>query len=193
MCGFNLDCWLAFFNYDFWQSFISNALATLIGAGLGVYGALWLNNHLEKSNRNERKKKILGVLLAEINENIVALEIWEVREINFNKLSSIREPVISLYTSLSTVSWDAFSNGGELEWIDDPLTLNIFAANYNHINSIQYLADICINFAYSNSQIFDLEPLIFAGKRLGEKIHTTLITLTDTQKYLEDVLKKLGN
>jgi hypothetical protein len=178
-----------FFNLPFWQSFVSNLLATIIGAGLGVFGALLLNRYVENRNKKERKKKILGVLLDETKENINILDIWEKTGKDFNKPKTTREPVIYLYTFLYTESWDAFSNGGELEWIDDPLTLNILAANYNHINAVKYLANICINFAFANSQIYDLEPFMLAGKKLEGKAHDTLTALKDTKNYLEEVLK----
>jgi hypothetical protein len=182
-----------FFDFPFWQSFVSNASATFLGAIVGILGALWLNNYWEKRKKNETKKKMLDVLLSEIKENINTLDIWENTEKDINKLSSFREPLISLYTNLYTESWDGFSNGGDLQWIDDPLTLNILATNYHRVYDIKFLSKICIDFAFSKSQIFDLQPFEIAGKRLGEKIHTALTTLDDIQKHVEVVLKKMGN
>jgi hypothetical protein len=45
------------FDFAFFQAFLSNAFATIIGVILGIPIALWLNSHLERSSEQERKKK----------------------------------------------------------------------------------------------------------------------------------------
>jgi hypothetical protein len=196
MCELNLQCWLAFLNFDFWQSFVSNLLATLIGAGvgagLGFYGALRLNKHLENVRRKETKSKILEVLLSEIKENLNTLDIWKNTGKNFQDPRTLRDPLIVLYTNLYTDSWDAFSNGGELEWIDDPTTLDILGSSYHRVRDIKYLSDNCINFVFSENRIFDLGPLEIVGEKLNRKINAAILTLGDTKELLEILLKKLN-
>jgi len=104
---------MEFFSAEFWQSFVSNALATCIGAGLGVLGALWLSRYQEKSSEKERKKKILRLLFNELLGNLTQLSAFQKSQIKYRE-------ALTLSALLRNESWRAFSDGGELEWIKDP-------------------------------------------------------------------------
>ena len=106
---------MPFFDTSFWQNFVSNTLATIVGAViLGIPIALWLNKHQEKSSEKERKKKILSLLREELLINLTQLSGWEK---NDNK----RIEVNIIGPFLRNESWKAFSDGGELQWIKNPI------------------------------------------------------------------------
>ena len=127
-----------FFDTSFWQSFVSNAFATFLGAGFGVLGALLLNNYLERRTEKERKKKILSVLQVELIENLTVLNGW-------GKSGKKKVEVLQLTAILKDESWSAFSDGGELEWIKDPYLLAELSDAFSTIRSIKFLADRYFN------------------------------------------------
>ena len=66
-----------FFDFSFWQDFVSNALATFFGAIVGIPIAIWLSKHQEKIAEKERKRKILNLLRGELFENYTILSGWQ--------------------------------------------------------------------------------------------------------------------
>lgn len=58
-----------FFDFSFWQSFVSNALATIIEVVLGILGALWINGLVKSRTEKEKKTKILNLLIGELQGN----------------------------------------------------------------------------------------------------------------------------
>jgi hypothetical protein len=123
-----------FFDFSFWQSFLSNLLATIIGVGLGIPVALLINRWVESKTEKERKKKILSVLRVELMENFTVLRGW----VNEGKK---KVDVLQLTATLKDESWSAFSEGGELEWIKDPYLLSELSDAFSTIRSIKLLAD----------------------------------------------------
>ncbi len=57
-----------FLDITFWQSFVSNGLATLLGVVIGIPIALGISNYQEKQAEEEHKKKMLGCMLDELLE-----------------------------------------------------------------------------------------------------------------------------
>src|SRR5208283_945824 len=119
---------------DFSQ-FFSDVLATVIGAGLALWGAIWLDRrtHLrDETTRNQEKHdraiKVLSLILEELQFNLAALKV-------------IDENIASTYQQLKIESWQAFSDGGELKPIDDPVLLNAISnayANIKHFTVLYY-------------------------------------------------------
>jgi hypothetical protein len=133
---------MPFFDIPFWQNFVSNTLATIVGVViLGIPIALWLNKHQEKSSEKERKKKILSLLKEELFTNLTLLSGWEK---NDNK--QIEVNIIGPF--LRNESWKAFSDGGELQWIKNPILLSELAQAYSYIRTLQELSDKYINLFY---------------------------------------------
>jgi len=106
-----------------------------MGAGLGVFGALWLTNHLEKRTEKERKKKILRLLKHELLMNFGAFADWNRKE---GKLL-IKCTHLSVF--LKSEYWKAFSDGGELQWLKDPILLSEIAEAYNFVRMMLVLSD----------------------------------------------------
>jgi hypothetical protein len=48
-----------FFDFGFWQAFVSNAAATLVDVAMGIPIALWISSYQEKTSEKKRKNKIL--------------------------------------------------------------------------------------------------------------------------------------
>ncbi len=150
---------MEFFSVAFWQSFVSNALATFIGAGLGVLGALWLSNHQEKSSEKERKKKILRLLLNELLINVTHLS-------GFQKSQIKHREALTLSALLRNESWKAFSDGGELKWIKDPKLLDVLSEAYFAVRSVMNLSD-----KYCQVSMFETNAMSFwTGSNLASTI-----------------------
>ena len=80
-----------FFNFGFWQNFVSNSLATVVGVVLGIPAALWINRWIsniedqkerdrQKEIKAERCKDLLRLLRGALEKNQKLLEQME-REI----------------------------------------------------------------------------------------------------------------
>ena len=122
------------FGASFIQDFGTNWLATFLGVVVGVPLALWVNRYQEKTTETERKKKILRLLKTELLMNFGTLTHWE-------KENNIMVRVIRLIVFLKSEFWDAFSDGGELQWIKDPVLLSEIAEAYNFIRMTLQLSN----------------------------------------------------
>ena len=120
----------------FAQDYFSNLLATYTGVIIGIPVALWLSNYQERRIEKEMKKKILLALYEELMEDVGYLSKWK----NDNIELRIKR-TINLSALLKDDLWRAFSDGGELKWINDPNLLLDFSAGYSKIVSVKYLAD----------------------------------------------------
>ncbi len=127
-----------FFDCSFWQSFVSDLSATLLGVVIGIPIALWLSRYQERNTEKERKKKILSVLRVELMENLTVLSGWV-------KEGKKKVEVLYLTAVLKDESWSAFSDGGELQWIKDPYLLAELSDAFSTIRSIKLLADRYFN------------------------------------------------
>ena len=119
-----------FFDFSFWQQFISNLGATFIGAAVGIPVALYVNRLVETSSETERKEKILLLLRDELIENLNLINEW---------LSSPnpKEGVISVGYDIKTEVWDAFSDGGEIQWVKDPELLGKLANAFFRLKNMR--------------------------------------------------------
>lgn len=123
-----------FFDLAFWQAFVSNAAATIVGVAIGIPVALWINHYQEKSSEKERKKKILRLLFNELLGNQAVLSGWHKSEDQHGEARI-------LSAVLRNESWKAFSDGGELEWIKDPELLNTISEAYFLVRSVGEMSD----------------------------------------------------
>jgi hypothetical protein len=136
-----------FFDFSFWQQFVSNGLATLLGAMIGIPFALWVAKYLEKLSEKEHKKKILKVLFSELLTNLTVLSGWQ-------KSGNKSGEALTLYTNLRNESWKAFSDGGELEWIKDTDILESLAEAYFSIRSVMSISGNYFNLVYSSPTVY---------------------------------------
>ena len=172
-----------FFDTSFWQSFLSNALATFLGVIIGIPVALWINKLIDIKKESEKKNKILKVLADELTDNLNYLEIWKEER-------DKKKEIITLTTYLSIESWRAFYAGGELEWIKDITLLNMFAVDYHKIGIIDYLSKEYINLLYSDSKMVDPATLEKIMDKIEGTVESTTYVIQKTLDCIEYIAKK---
>jgi hypothetical protein len=129
-------------NGQFRDDFISNLAATVVGLLVGIPVALELNRRQQASqevradeaNAKEiavRKKRILQLLRNE-------LDIDRQLILHRKGTGSGGQRGVSL-PGLKDEVWNAFSDGGELQWLQSPDLLDSIATAYHSIRSIIYL------------------------------------------------------
>jgi hypothetical protein len=126
---------MPFFNFSFWQDFISNLGATIIGAGLGFYLALRLNDYIEARTEKERKRTILRQLKEELILNKEDLELWK------EDRATKKPRFLTLVILMKDEAWRAFSDGGDLKWIKDPFLLGLLSGVYYYIKRINFYSE----------------------------------------------------
>lgn len=136
---------MQYFDFSFWQNFGSNFLATIIGVALGIPIAFWINRRVETTNESERKEKILQVLSVELNENLRVVSEWQ-------RAGKEDQEMTTIGARMSDEVWNTLSDGGELQWIKDPVLLSGLAFTYAEIKRIKYLSDKYLSLIGSNSQ-----------------------------------------
>lgn len=122
-----------FFELSFWQGFVGNLLATIIGVAIGIPVAFWVNRRLEANTEKEKKKKILDILSSELNQTVVDI-------ISLEYSLGENENIVPLAFTMSDEVWRALSDGGELQWIKDPELLLQLASVYAKIKYLKILS-----------------------------------------------------
>ena len=168
-----------FFDFSFWQNFASNALATFLGAIVGIPIALWLSRHQEKIAKKERKSKILHLLREELFEDYTILSGWQKADVHEKN-----QDIHSIGPVLKDESWRAFSDGGELEWIKDPVLLSNLSDAYYHVRLIRQLSDRYLNIIYLSIES-DFEHTLDYYSNLLDKI--ILGGATAIRSVLDDI------
>lgn len=142
---FMYNQYLDFYTIDFWQNAVSNFIATLLGLLFGIPIALWINDiqhrileeveHAKTKNEaHQRKSKILISLKKELEKNLEIYRLYQKhRVLTENTFTDI------YYTSTlpSLEVWKSFSDGGELEWLDDAELLGSLASAYHSIQLVR--------------------------------------------------------
>jgi uncharacterized membrane protein YccC len=108
---------------------VGNLLATIFGIVLGVPAAIsierWrdsIEQSQAKRDAEARKNKVLRILLDELSNNKRVL----------SKRLEITEKEYP-HPELKSIAWQAFSNSGEIKWIDDPVLLSHIANAYHSV------------------------------------------------------------
>ena len=170
------------FNQDFCSSFLSNLFATIIGIGFGLPIALWLDRIIRSRNEKgktkeslERVKKILILLQSELNEN-------------HDSINKFHEDVSNYYYPVRIESWNAFSDGGELQWLNDPDLLAVLSSTYATINHFHFIFE-----KYVQGSLF---PSSVGSPELKKRIFNIVVKQQDIAKKqisicLEIISKKL--
>ncbi|MBX2991552.1 MAG: hypothetical protein KF749_10355 [Bacteroidetes bacterium] len=121
------------FDQAFCADFLSNLLSTIFGVALGFPIALWLDRMARLRSESERKretnarvKKILSLLDAELNENQ-------------NAINEFHKDVLDNFFPVRLESWNAFSDGGELQWLNDPDLLGSLSTTYATIRQYHFI------------------------------------------------------
>lgn len=138
-----------FFSHFTASAFRDNAMgnwfATMIGAFIGILIALEINRvqqiiqeknerTIREKEEREHKAKILRLVKREIEYNRTVLLARQP-----DKKGEKHRKV--LVNRLKDELWNAFSDGGELQWIKDLQLLDFISMAYYHIRTIIYLED----------------------------------------------------
>jgi hypothetical protein len=138
-----------FFNVSFWQGFVGNLLATILGVAAGIPIAFWINRRVESETEKEKREKILYNLLLELEENHQIITRWqESKDVGPSK---------EMYGALlSDEVWNTFSDGGELQWIKDKSLVGWLAWTYSDIKRTKYLYDSYLHWQSLTGQPEDI-------------------------------------
>jgi hypothetical protein len=176
-----------FFDLSFWQSFVSNLGATIIGVIIGIPIAIWLSRLQERNSEKEHRRKILLSLSTEIEKNQALIEEWmhkgeEEKEKDMHKFSSI----------MHIECWIAFSDGGELQWIKDPLLIDALAETYYWIRIAKEAGE---QYFRTKLELFPTRNLYPLGDNIYVPAMEKLVKITrdqilKTQEMIMDVLLK---
>ena len=132
-----------------WIDFLSTTVATIIGAWLGFWGALYVNRRQGIAQRKglsekeyERKKRIYKQIIEELNLNKQILDRFAGVYLDYPgeviKFDDVEGATIGLL--LRDEVWRAFSATGELRWVDDSSVLFSLAGTYHNINLLKNLS-----------------------------------------------------
>ncbi len=140
----------------FRDSLMGNWFATMIGALAGILTAIEINHSLEniektkrETEEKQRKEKILSLIKEELNFNLNEMMSRQPNSPDKNQ-RSVRIP------GLKDELWDAFSDSGEIQWLNDPQLLDVITKAYYYVRSVIYLEE----------KYFDV--LHFPGIRMGQ-------------------------
>jgi hypothetical protein len=126
---------MSFFDFSFWQDFVSNLLATTIGVALGIPVAFWINKRVGDITEKEKRQKILHILWTELLFIEEGFYFWKIEG------EKGGEDIIALVASLSDESWRALADGGELQWLKDSELLRDLSQTYAQIKIVRYISD----------------------------------------------------
>jgi hypothetical protein len=173
-----------YMNDPFIQNFLSNLFATLIALIIGIPIALWLERKRaakERSSKKEeesrRTQKILQLIGTELQEDRAAVSQLHANPIHFHQ-------------PIKTELWDAFSDGGELQFINDPDLLASLSSAYSAIRHAKFLYDKYFDlyvFSVPKPDLSLRDPLFDEVLRVASECGRTI------NKVLEKVNEKLAS
>lgn len=111
----------------FWLDALSNLIATIAGVAIGLPIALWLDRRArsmsEKEKRTERQERCRTVI------RLLNVELYK----NARSLRQFHKDLDNYPCFIQLESWRAFADGGELQWIDDPMLLHYLSLAYANL------------------------------------------------------------
>lgn len=170
-----------FFDFSFWQSFVSNLFSTIIGVALGIPVAFWISRQVESVNEKEKRQKTLIALRIELNHIDMRVSNWIESSTGVSKDIDMA----NIGISLSDETWKAFSDGGELQWIKNPLILDALAGMYSEIARIKLLSD-----RYFTLLLNDRTDTQLLRSSTGAQLFAGLYKLHEDIKKMIDLLVK---
>ena len=124
-----------FFNINFWQGFVGNLFATLIGVVVGIPVAFWINRRVEYITERDKRQQIKSTLTNELTLTDNRISLW----VKDGKKGG--NAVIILVQSIDDQLWNSLLAGGELQWIKDTKLLVVLSNTYTSIKNVRYVAN----------------------------------------------------
>ncbi len=180
----------------FRDSFLGNLLATIIGIIAGIPIALWVS----RSQQNEQEKIEKAFKESEEAEHTIKILSLVGKELEFNLkqlkkqkqgLSEHGERFLPIDGQKDEL-WNAFSDGGELQWIKDLQLLDIISMAYYDIRRVIHIEKLLLDAKRPQNYIADL--VILRGKWLleinQEVIESVELALNEINKVVEELKAK---
>jgi|GEM_PF-2837243 len=123
-----------FLGSSIWQNFLSNFLATILGAIIGIPIAIGISNRQKTEDKKLQKGIIVPLLREELLVNLCHLSSWQ--KSDFQKMETVYAGIF-----LEDGAWDAFSDSGELAFIQDPSLLKHLSHAYGSIRLVRQLSE----------------------------------------------------
>ena len=200
---------LAIFPDGFWWNFAANALATFLGILVGVPIALLIERKRAKKEEEVEKRRAAKGEEAEKKRTQEAVESKqaEVRartqkilnllkgelQENKNSISKIHVEVSRYFEPIKTELWRAFSDGGELQWINDPDLIDAVADAYGEIKHFsllyrQYFQNYMFQGTENNLGIAKIlfEQVFKTSESCKKSIDTALLAIQNKLKALSE-------
>jgi len=170
-----------FFDFSFWQNFLSNLLATIIGVALGIPAALWINRVVENRTTKERVEKIIRLLKDELSRNEVSLSNLD------GNLPRVVHEAGNISAQLRVELWKVYSDGGELQWVKDHVLVSMLAGTYFAIRAVMTLADRAYEFSQNGQPGHPLPQTV--EDNLMEAIRSANYIVKATIRKIDDTLR----
>jgi len=122
---------------SYWQSVMSEWLATIIGIAAGLPIGFWTNRRMqqeaeirrkqiEETSRRQQVHRILTILLDELEENLPSLRV------------TIEEHIVTYPFHIAR--WQALSAGGAMRWVENVRLLSEIAEAYEYLEAVNNLS-----------------------------------------------------
>jgi hypothetical protein len=170
-----------FFNISFWQGFVGNLFATIIGIALGIPVAFWINRWIESRTTKEKVEKIIKLLRDELSHNEVTLGRLD------GELPRVVHEAGNISAQLRVELWKVYSDGGELQWLKDHVLIYMLAETYFSIRAVMTLADRAYEFSQHGEHGNPLPQTV--EDTLMKAIHSANYLVKATIRKINDTLK----
>lgn len=175
----------------FRDGFLGNLLATIIGVIAGIPIALWVSRlqqdeqekieiEIKKREETERTIKVLSLVKKELEYNLDQLRKQK------QGLSNHKEKFLPIDGQKDEL-WNAFSDGGELQWIKDLQLLDKISMAYYDIRRVIHLEKMLLEAKRPQNYIADL--VIYRGDWLleinQEVTESIELALSDINKFIK--------
>jgi hypothetical protein len=126
-----------FENVEFWSSFLSGLIATMIGVATGIPIALWLDRKIAARHRKEDAIRVLAALKDEITHNIALL-----------KQMRGELPSAVIFYNLNLSTWEATS-ASRLEAVENYELVRHISRIYYEFQHLSRKVDVQFHMHYS--------------------------------------------
>jgi hypothetical protein len=120
----------------FRDAFLGNWLATIVGVIAGIPIALWLSRMQQSEQDKEEARKHDDEALARKRKIIRLVKKELVYNLNILQSQTEQMFITQLVINLAKdETWNSFSDGGELQWINDLALLDLCSSAYHQIRA----------------------------------------------------------